>query len=142
MKITKSISDGDFFNNEVLLGAVENCKKNNSALHFAGLLSDGGVHSHIDHLFGLVELAKKNGLNKVYIHAIMDGRDVSPTSGVMFIKELQNKLNEIGVGEIATVCGRYYAMDRDNNWDRVNKAYNAMVKSEGEKVSDIISAVE
>ncbi len=141
-RITKSIKDGDFFKNEVLLSAVENCKKNNSALHFAGLLSNGGVHSHIDHLFGLVELAKKNGLSKVYIHAIMDGRDVSPTSGVEFIKELQEKLSEIGVGEIATVCGRYYAMDRDNNWDRVNKAYNAMVNAEGEKVSDIISAVE
>ncbi len=141
-RITKSINEGDFFENEVLLNAIENCKKNNSALHFAGLLSNGGVHSHIEHLFGLVKLAKKNNLDKVYIHAIMDGRDVSPTSGVEFIKELQDKLDEIGTGKIATVCGRYYAMDRDNNWNRVEKAYNAMVKAEGEKVSDIVSAIK
>ena len=141
-RITKSIKDGDFFENEVLKEAVENCKKNDSALHFVGLLSNGGVHSHIEHLFGLIELAKKNGLSKVYIHPIMDGRDVSPTSGVEFIKELQNKLCEIGVGKIATVSGRYYAMDRDNNWDRVVKAYNAMVKSEGNITENIVEEIE
>ena len=141
-RITKSIKDGDFFENEVLKEAVENCKKNDSALHFVGLLSNGGVHSHIEHLFGLIELAKKNGLSKVYIHPIMDGRDVSPTSGVEFIKELQNKLCEIGVGKIATVSGRYYAMDRDNNWNRVVKAYNAMVKSEGNITENIVEEIE
>ncbi len=136
-RITKSISDGDFFENEALLGACENCKKNDSALHLIGLLSDGGVHSHIGHLFGLIDLAKKNGLKKVYIHCITDGRDVSPTSGAGFIEDLQNKLNEAGVGKIATVMGRYYAMDRDTNWNRVVKAYNAMVKGEGVKTEDI-----
>ncbi len=140
-RITKSISDGDFFSNEGLMGAVNNCKANNSALHFVGLLSDGGVHSHIEHLFGLVELARKNGLEKVYIHCVMDGRDVSPTSGIDFIKALQEKLSSIGVGKIATVMGRYYAMDRDTNWDRVVKAYNAMVKGEGERVENPEAAV-
>ncbi len=141
-RITKSITDGDFFSNETLLAAVENCKKNDSALHFIGLLSDGGVHSHLEHLFGLIDLAKKNGLTKVFVHPIMDGRDVSPTSGIDFIKALSEKLENTGVGKIATVSGRYYAMDRDNNWDRVVKAYNAMVKNEGEMVEDVIAAME
>jgi len=141
-RITKAIEDGDIYENEVLLAAVENCKKNNSALHFAGLLSDGGVHSHIEHLYGLVEFAKKNGLNKVYIHCIMDGRDVSPTSGIDFVRALQDKLTQIGVGKIATVSGRYYAMDRDNNWNRVKKAYDAIVNGEGNKVSDPVGAIE
>ena len=141
-RITKSIEDGDFYSNEALIGAVENCKKNDSALHFIGLLSNGGVHSHIEHLFGLIDLAKKNGLTKVFVHPIMDGRDVSPTSGIEFIKELQQKLESVGIGKIATVSGRYYAMDRDNNWNRVVKAYDAMVKNEGEKTEDIISAME
>ncbi len=140
-RITKSISDGDFFSNETLLAAVENCKKNDSALHLIGLLSDGGVHSHMDHLFGLIDLAKKNGLTKVFVHPIMDGRDVSPTSGIDFIKELQAKLENTGVGKIATVSGRYYAMDRDNNWDRVNKAYDAMVNSIGAETTDVVSAM-
>ena len=140
-RITKSITDGDFFSNETLMGAIENCKKNDSALHFIGLLSDGGVHSHIEHLFGLIDLAKKNGLTKVYVHPIMDGRDVSPTSGVEFIKALSEKLSA-SVGKIATVSGRYYAMDRDNNWDRVVKAYNAMVNNQGEMVEDVVSAIE
>jgi len=140
-RITKSISDGDFFSNEVLMGAVENCKKNDSALHFVGLLSNGGVHSHIEHLFGLIDLARKNGLQKVYVHCIMDGRDVSPTSGVDFVAELQEKLAASKVGKIATVMGRYYAMDRDTNWDRVVKAYNAMVNGEGEKVTDVQAAI-
>ena len=141
-RITKSIEDGDFFENEALIKAVENCKKNNSALHFAGLLSDGGVHSHIDHLYGLVSLAKKAGLSKVYIHCIMDGRDVSPTSGVDFLEALSQKLNDLGCGKIATVMGRYYAMDRDNNWNRVEKAYNAMVRAQGVYTENVIDMMK
>ena len=142
VKISKSITDGDFFDIEALKGAVENCKKNDSALHLIGLLSDGGVHSHIEHLYGLLELAKKNGLTKVYVHCLMDGRDVSTTSGVGFIKDLQAKMAEIGVGEIASVMGRYYAMDRDFAWDRVEKAYAAMVYGEGVEASDPVKAME
>ena len=130
-RITKSISDGDFFKNEALLGAIENCKKNGSALHLMGLLSDGGVHSHNTHLYGLLELAKRSGLEEVYVHCFMDGRDVPPTSGKDFVVELYNKCSEIGVGKIATIIGRYYAMDRDNRWERVVKAYNAITKCEG-----------
>ena len=141
-RITKSIADGDFFNNEALLGAVENCKKNDSAIHFMGLMSDGGVHSHNGHLWGLLELAKRNGLNKVYIHCFMDGRDVSPTSGADFVAEAVAKCKELGVGEVATVVGRYYAMDRDNRWDRVERAYNALTKGEGKKVSDPVAAIK
>ena len=140
-RITKAIDDGDFFENDVLKEAIENCKKNNSALHLVGLLSDGGVHSHIGHLFGLIDMAKKNNLLKVYVHCVMDGRDVSPTSGAGFIEDLQKKLNEAGVGKIATVMGRYYAMDRDNNWNRVLKAYDAMVNAEGIKTEDPVGAV-
>ena len=131
VKISKSIQDGDFFKNEALLKACENCKKNGTALHLVGLLSDGGVHSHIEHLYGLLEMAKREGLDKVYVHCIMDGRDVSVTSGVGFIKDVYAKTKELGVGEIATVMGRYYAMDRDFAWDRVEKAYAAMVYGEG-----------
>ena len=140
-RITKAIKDGDFFENPVLLEAVENCKKNDSALHLIGLLSDGGVHSHIEHLFGLIDMAKKNGLTKVFVHPILDGRDVSPVSGVSYLKQLQEKLSA-SCGKIATVSGRYYAMDRDNNWNRVVKAYNAMVKGEGIYTEDIIETVE
>ena len=110
-RITKEIQDGDFFKNEALLAAVKNAKENNSALHFMGLLSDGGVHSHITHLFGLLELAKREGLEKVYVHCFLDGRDTPPASGKGYIEELQAKMKEIGVGEIATVSGRYYAME-------------------------------
>ncbi|HJB27132.1 MAG TPA: 2,3-bisphosphoglycerate-independent phosphoglycerate mutase [Firmicutes bacterium] len=141
-RITKSIADGDFFSNEAFLNAVENCKRNDSALHLMGLLSDGGVHSHNGHLYGLLELAKKNGLEKVYVHCFMDGRDVPPTSGKDFIAELENKLEEIGVGKIATVMGRYYAMDRDNRWERVGKAYDAMVKGEGNQNSSPVDTME
>lgn len=132
-RITKSISDGDFFENEALRGAMENCKEKNSALHLMGLMSDGGVHSHNTHLYAIIEMAKKYGLEKVYVHCFMDGRDVPPTSGKDFIAELYNKLQEIGTGKIATIEGRYYAMDRDNRWERVVKAYDAMTKGEGNK---------
>ena len=141
-RITKSIMDGDFFTNDVFMGAIENCKKNNSALHLIGLLSDGGVHSHNTHLYALIELAKKNGLEKVYVHALLDGRDVPPSSGVDFVKELEDKLDEIGVGKIATVMGRFYAMDRDNMWDRVGMAYNAMVNREGIVTDSALDAVK
>ena len=130
-KITKSIQDGDFFENEALLAACENVKKNNSALHLYGLVSDGGVHSHNTHIYGLLELAKKQGIEKVYVHCFLDGRDTPPASGRDFVQELVDKMAEIGVGEVATVMGRYYAMDRDNRWDRVELAYKAMVKGEG-----------
>ena len=130
-RITKSIEDGDFFTNEALMGAVENCKKNNSSLHMFGLLSDGGVHSHITHLYGLLELAKRNGLTKVYVHGFMDGRDTPPQSGIDYVKQLEDKMAELGVGEIASISGRYYAMDRDNNYDRVVKAYDALTKGVG-----------
>ncbi len=141
-RITKSISDGDFFNNEALLEAVENCKKNNSALHLMGLLSSGGVHSHNTHLYGLLELAKKSGLEKVYIHALLDGRDVPPSSAKDFVSELVEKTKEIGVGKVATLIGRYYGMDRDNNWDRVEKAYAAMVYGEGNQCDCPVKAME
>ncbi len=141
-RITKSIQDGDFFSNDALKKAVENCKKNHSALHLMGLLSDGGVHSHNSHLYALVEMARENGLNEVYIHAFMDGRDVPPTSGRDYLAQCQAKLDEIGVGKIATVSGRYYAMDRDNRWERVEKAYAAMVYGEGNKNSDPVKTAE
>ena len=140
-RITKSIADGDFFNNEAFLKAIDNCKKNDSALHLMGLLSDGGVHSHIEHLYGLVELAKRNGLTKVYIHALLDGRDVPPASAADFIDALNAKLEEIGCGKLATVMGRFYGMDRDNRWERVGKAYAALVYGEGIKTDDAAAAV-
>ena len=130
-RITKAIKDGDFFENETFLKAIENCKNNNSALHLMGLLSDGGVHSHIEHLYALVELAKRNGLERVYIHALLDGRDVPPSSAADFIDTLNKKLEEIGTGKLATVLGRFYGMDRDNRWERVEKAYSALVLGEG-----------
>lgn len=141
-RITKSIQDGDYLNNETLIAAIENCKKNNSALHMMGLLSSGGVHSHNTHLYGLLEMAKKSGLEKVYVHCFMDGRDVPPSSGKDFVAELCDKMKEIGVGEIATINGRYYAMDRDNNWDRVQKAYDAMVNGVGEYFENPVDAMQ
>ena len=140
-RITKEIADGDFFKNEALLSAVRFAKENKSALHFMGLLSDGGVHSHNTHLYGLLELAKREGLDKVYIHCFLDGRDTPPASGKSFIEELQTKIDEIGVGEIAVVSGRYYAMDRDNRWDRVEACYAAMTKGEGNQAEDAVDAV-
>ena len=141
-RITKSIDDGDFFEKDALKGAIENCKKNNSSLHLMGLLSDGGVHSHIKHLFGLLQLAKKNNIENVYVHAFLDGRDVPPSSGVDYVKQLVEKMRELGIGKIASVMGRYYAMDRDNRWERVEKAYNAIVLGDGNKDTSAVSAVE
>lgn len=130
-RITKSIKDGDFFENKALNFAIDEALKNNSAVHLMGLLSDGGVHSHIDHLKALITLCKKRGAKKVFVHCFLDGRDVSPTSSKDFIKDLENHMKNEGVGEIATISGRYYAMDRDNRWERVQLAYNAIVKGEG-----------
>ncbi len=132
-KITKAIQDGDFFENEALLAACENVKKNGSALHLYGLVSDGGVHSHNSHIYGLLELAKGQGIEKVYVHCFLDGRDTPPASGKEYVEELEAKMKEIGVGKVASVMGRYYAMDRDNRWDRVEKAYRALVCGEGEQ---------
>ena len=131
-RITKEIQDGDFFKNEELLAAVENCKAHDSALHLYGLLSDGGVHSHNTHLYALLQMAKDHGLKKVYVHCFLDGRDTPPASGKDYIEQLLDKMKEIGVGEVASVMGRYYVMDRDNRWDRVEKAYRAMTAGEGE----------
>ena len=141
-RITKAIEDGEFFENKALLQAMENCKKNDSDLHLWGLLSDGGVHSHITHLYGLLEMAKKQGLSKVYVHAFLDGRDTPPASGKDYVAQLQAKMDEIGVGKIASLSGRYYAMDRDNNWDRVQKAYDSLTKGEGVKATDAVKAME
>lgn len=141
-RITKSIRDQDFYENETLVGAVRHAKSNGKKLHLYGLLSNGGVHSHIDHLFALLELAKKEGLGEVYIHAFLDGRDVAPDSGVGFLQQLQDKIKEVGVGTLATVQGRYYAMDRDKRWDRVEKAYRSMVYGEGPAATDAVAAVK
>ena len=120
---------------------MDNCKKNDSDLHLWGLLSDGGVHSHIEHLYGLLEMAKKQGLTKVYVHAFLDGRDTPPASGKDYVQQLQDKMNEIGVGQIASLSGRYYAMDRDNNWDRVQKAYDSLTRGEGVLAEDAVQAM-
>ena len=117
-RITKSIQDGDFFEIPEFLQAVENCRQNGSALHLFGLVSDGGVHSHNTHIYGLLDLAKRNGLEKVFVHCFLDGRDTPPASGKSFVAELEEKMKEIGVGKVASVMGRYYAMDRDKNLDR------------------------
>ena len=140
-RITKEIQDGTFFENPALMSAVENCKANDSALHMFGLLSDGGVHSHNTHLYGLLELAKRNNLSKVYVHAFLDGRDTPPASGKDFVADLEAEMAKIGVGEVASVCGRYYAMDRDNNYDRVQLAYNALTKGEGLQAASAVAAV-
>ena len=130
-RITKAIEEGEFFNNDSLNFAVENCKKNNSDLHVMGLLSDGGVHAHIDHLKALLKFAKEKGVKQTYIHGFMDGRDVSPTSGVNYVKDLLKYMEDISYGVISTLSGRYYSMDRDKRWDRVEKAYNIIVRGEG-----------
>jgi 2,3-bisphosphoglycerate-independent phosphoglycerate mutase len=141
-RITKSIKDGDFFENPALTDAVKNAKENNSALHLMGLLSPGGVHSHTEHLKGLLKLAKTSGLNEVYVHAFLDGRDVPPASAKDFIEDIEKYMAEIGVGKIATVSGRYYAMDRDNRWERVKLAYDAIVLGQGETAGSAIEAVD
>ncbi len=141
-RITKAIEDGDFFENEELKRAMENAKENDTSLHLWGLLSDGGVHSHNTHLYALLKLAKQYGLTKVYVHCFLDGRDTPPTSGKGYVKELLDQMQEIGVGEIATISGRYYAMDRDNRWQRVEKAYRAIAEGEGETADSPLEAVE
>ncbi len=140
-RITKEIEDGGFFENEALLKAINNAKENGTSLHLYGLLSDGGVHSHNSHLYALLELAKRHGLEKVYVHCFTDGRDTPPESGKDYVKELQEKMDQIGCGKIATVMGRYYAMDRDNNWDRVEKAYRALTLGEGVTADSAAEAV-
>ncbi len=141
-RITKEIEDGDFFANKALLEAVENCKKHDSDLHLYGLVSDGGVHSHITHIYGLLELAKINGLTKVYVHCFLDGRDTPPASGKGYIEQLEAKMKELGVGQVASVQGRYYVMDRDNRWDRVEKGYAALVYGEGVEAESATEAVQ
>ena len=141
-RITKEIEDGDFFENEALVAAVENAKAKDSALHMFGLVSNGGVHSHNTHIYGLLELAKRHGLKKVYVHCFLDGRDTPPASGKEYVEELEAKMKEIGVGEVATVAGRYYAMDRDNRWDRVEKAYRALVNGEGDQADSAVEGIQ
>lgn len=141
-RISKSIVDGDFFENPELLKAIENCKKNNSKLHLMGLVSDGGVHSHITHLYGLLRLAKKQNFNDVFIHCFLDGRDVPPASAMEYITNLEENAKEIGVGKVASISGRYYAMDRDKRWERVQLAYDALVLGKGEYAQKALEAVE
>ena len=141
-KITKSIQDGDFYENPELVKACDNVKANSSALHLFGLVSDGGVHSHNAHLYGLLELAKRQKISKVYVHCFLDGRDTPPMSGKEYVSELIEKIHEIGVGQIATVIGRYYVMDRDNRWDRVEKAYEAIVNGNGNRAENPVEAIE
>jgi 2,3-bisphosphoglycerate-independent phosphoglycerate mutase len=141
-RITKEIEDGDFFKNRALLDGIENVKKNGSDLHLFGLVSTGGVHSHITHLYGLLELAKREGISNVYVHCFLDGRDTAPTSGKGFLEDLEAKMKEIGVGEIASISGRYYAMDRDNRWDRVEKAYRALTLGEGNTAASAAEAIQ
>lgn len=140
-RITKAIEDGDFFENKALLAAMENCKKNDSDLHLWGLLSDGGVHSHITHLYALLEMAKRQGLTKVFVHAFLDGRDTPPASGKDYVQALSDEMKKIGVGQIASLSGRYYAMDRDNNFDRVEKAYDSLVNGVGVMEKDAVEAM-
>ena len=141
-KITKDIKDGAFFKKPALVGAMENVKEKDSALHLLGLVSPGGVHSSEQHLYGLLEMAKRYGLKKVYIHAFLDGRDVLPRSAGEYLQELEDKCAELGVGEIATISGRYYAMDRDKRWERVERAYKALVLGEGGKAASAAAGVE
>ena len=140
-RINNAIKDGTFFENKVLNHAIDNALKKRSGLHLMGLLSSGGVHSHIEHLYALMSLVKKKGMSRVYIHAFLDGRDTPPNSGISFVKDCTGKLKEDGVGEIATICGRFYAMDRDNRWDRIKKAYELLTIGKGEEYADPISAL-
>lgn len=142
VKISKDIKDGEFFKNKALVPAMENCKAKGSALHLMGLLSPGGVHSHMEHMYGLLEMAKQHGVDKVYVHAFLDGRDVPPSSAAEFMEEAVAEMKKIGKGKVATVSGRYYAMDRDNAWDRVEKAYDALVMGEGVQETDPVQAIK
>ena len=142
VKISKDIKDGTFNNNKAILSAMESCKAKGTALHLMGLLSPGGVHSHMEHLFGIVKMAKANGLDKVYIHAFLDGRDVPPSSAAEYMEQTIAELKEIGLGKIATISGRFYAMDRDNAWDRVEKAYAALVYGEGVQEKCPVEAIK
>ena len=141
-RITKSIEDGDFFTNSEFVSAIENCKKNNSKLHILGLLSDGGVHSHNRHLYGLLEMAKRRDFEDVYVHCFLDGRDTPPASAEGYLIELQDKMKEKGIGKIASISGRFYSMDRDKRWQRVQKSYEAMVNGNGLKSGSVIKAIE
>ncbi len=141
-RITKAIKDGDFFENKEMLDAIDNCRKNNSDLHLWGLLSDGGVHSHNTHLYAILELCKRQNFDRVYIHPFFDGRDTAPASGKGFLEELIAKTKEIGVGKVASLSGRYYAMDRDNRWDRVELAYKSLVTGEGVQAEDPVAAIQ
>ncbi len=141
-RITKSIEEGEFFTNPEFINAIDNCKKNHSKLHILGLVSDGGVHSHIRHLYGLLEMAKRRDFEDVYIHCFLDGRDTPPASGESYIMKLEEKIKEKGIGKIATISGRFYAMDRDKRWQRIQKCYDAMVKGEGIKAGSPIKAIE
>ena len=141
-RITKSIEDGDFFTNPEFIAAIENCKKNHSKLHILGLVSDGGVHSHIRHLYGLLEMAKRRDFEDVYVHCFLDGRDTPPASAESYIVKLQEKMQEKEIGKIASICGRFYSMDRDKRWERVQKCYDALVKGEGKKASSAVKAIE
>ena len=141
-RITKAIEDGDFFSNPEFIAAIENCKKHNSKLHILGLLSDGGVHSHIRHLYGLLEMAKRRDFEDVYVHCFLDGRDTPPASAEGYITQLEEKMKEKKVGKIASISGRYYAMDRDKRWDRVKKCYDALVRGEGNKATSATIAIE
>lgn len=141
-RITKSIEESDFFSIPEFNKAIENCKKHNSKLHIMGLVSDGGVHSHNRHLYGLLEFAKRKDFEDVYVHCFLDGRDTPPASAETYIMQLEEKMKEKSIGKIATISGRFYAMDRDNRWERIEKTYNAMVKAEGQKATSAISAIE
>lgn len=141
-RITKAISDGGFFDNEELVGAIDTAKSSNTKLHLFGLVSDGGVHSHNEHLYALLRMAKQRGLKQVYVHCFMDGRDVPPDSGKGYIEQMEAQMKQIGIGEIATVMGRYYAMDRDNRFERVEKAYNAMVRGTGVTAQTAVQAMQ
>ena len=141
-RITKSIEDGDFFSNPELVKAMENCKKNNSKLHILGLVSDGGVHSHNRHLYGLLEMAKRKGVENVYVHCFLDGRDTPPASAESYLLDLEEKMKEKEVGKIASISGRFYAMDRDKRWNRIEKAYRVLVYGEGNKAGSSINAIE
>ncbi len=142
MRLTKMIREGEFFKNETLLNAINHCKKNNSKIHLLGLVSDAGVHSLLGHLYALLQMSKNEGLDRVYLHAFTDGRDTPPQSGKGYIQTVQDKMKELGIGQIASVMGRFWAMDRDQRWDRVEKAFNALRNGKGQKAADAVAAMQ